>query len=252
MFACSGIVLETLLGFRVPWFVDVDVETRRTMFRLAHAHGALLGLMNAVLAASLRSGGALGLLHARRSSTLLAGSGAHAEAAVRTSTDRRRDIPAHPRRGEAAAASSRLQCTVDSRLVTRDRLMRARRREFARNVARQARAASVVSILARLLAHDWPGNVRELEHCLEGAAVLAPGEAIEAGDLPLPPRARTAPAADVALGRLTWAEMERRYVAAVLAEHDGNRSAAARAMGVARATLLRKIKELGLESVGRG
>lgn len=71
LFACSGIVLETLLGFRVPWFVDVDVETRRTMFRLAHAHGALLGLMNAVLAASLRSGGALGLLHARRSSTLL-------------------------------------------------------------------------------------------------------------------------------------------------------------------------------------
>jgi transcriptional regulator with PAS, ATPase and Fis domain len=55
----------------------------------------------------------------------------------------------------------------------------------------------------------------------------------------------------VALGRLSWVEMERRYVAAVLAEHDGNRSAAARAMGVARATLLRKIKELGLESVGR-
>ena len=106
--------------------------------------------------------------------------------------------------------------------------------------------------LARLAAHDWPGNVRELEHCLEGAAVLAPGDAIEPGDLPLPPRARSAPAADVALGRLTWAQMERRYVAAVLAEHDGNRSAAARAMGVARATLLRKIKELGLESVGRG
>jgi hypothetical protein len=71
VFACSGMVLETLLGFRVPWLVDVDVETRRTMFRLAHAHGALLGMMNAVLAASLRSGGALGLLHARRSSALL-------------------------------------------------------------------------------------------------------------------------------------------------------------------------------------
>ncbi len=107
------------------------------------------------------------------------------------------------------------------------------------------------SALARLVAHDWPGNVRELEHCLEGAAVLAPGEAIEAADLPLPPRSRAAPAADVALGRLSWAQMERRYVAAVLAEHDGNRSAAARAMGVARATLLRKIKELGLEGVGR-
>jgi Nif-specific regulatory protein len=105
--------------------------------------------------------------------------------------------------------------------------------------------------LARLRAHDWPGNVRELEHCLEGAVVLAAGDAIEAADLPLPPRTHTAPTGDVALGRLSWVEMERRYVAAVLAEHDGNRSAAARAMGVARATLLRKIKELGLESVGR-
>jgi Nif-specific regulatory protein len=107
--------------------------------------------------------------------------------------------------------------------------------------------------LARLRAHDWPGNVRELEHCLEGAAVLAPGDGIEAGDLPLPPSRDRASAAadDTALGRLTWAQMERRYVAAVLAEHDGNRSAAARAMGVARATLLRKIKELGLEAVGR-
>ena len=106
--------------------------------------------------------------------------------------------------------------------------------------------------LARLQAHDWPGNVRELEHCLESAAVLARSDAIETGDLSLPSRARATPAADAALGRLTWEQMERRYVAAVLAEHDGNRSAAARAMGVARATLLRKIKELGLEAVGRG
>ncbi|MCX4246683.1 sigma-54-dependent Fis family transcriptional regulator [Paraliomyxa miuraensis] len=108
------------------------------------------------------------------------------------------------------------------------------------------------SALERLRAHSWPGNVRELEHCLEGAAVLARGEAIEARDLPLPARSpRRGVNDDAALGRLTWAQMERRYVTAVLAEHQGNRSAAARAMGVARATLLRKIKELGLEDVGR-
>ncbi|MCA9709081.1 MAG: sigma-54-dependent Fis family transcriptional regulator, partial [Myxococcales bacterium] len=106
--------------------------------------------------------------------------------------------------------------------------------------------------MERLRAHAWPGNVRELEHCLEGAVVLAPGDAIEPSDLPLPSTARVEPGVDVALARLTWVQMERRYVTAVLAEHEGNRSSAARAMGVARATLLRKIEKLGLQAVGRG
>ncbi|MBX7078779.1 MAG: hypothetical protein K1X88_06280 [Nannocystaceae bacterium] len=58
VFACAGLLLESLAGFRVAWFSDADMETRRTMWRLAHAHGALLGLLNAVLANTLRSGGA--------------------------------------------------------------------------------------------------------------------------------------------------------------------------------------------------
>lgn len=71
VFAALGLVLETLQGFRVPWYVDVDVETRHTMFRLAHAHGALLGLVNIVLAVALHAGlvGALG--HPRRTSALV-------------------------------------------------------------------------------------------------------------------------------------------------------------------------------------
>ena len=56
---------------------------------------------------------------------------------------------------------------------------------------------------------------------------------------------------DGELGRLSWQQMENRYMRAVLAEHAGNRSRAARAMGISRATLLRKIKTLGLEQVGR-
>jgi Nif-specific regulatory protein len=95
--------------------------------------------------------------------------------------------------------------------------------------------------LERLHAHDWPGNVRELENCIESASVLAEGDEIGARDLPLPDRARIeAPPSDLA--RLTWAQMERRYIAAVLAAHDGNRSAAARAMGIGRSTLLRKLR----------
>jgi Nif-specific regulatory protein len=120
---------------------------------------------------------------------------------------------------------------------------------FTRRAARRSHRPSLRlsdDALARLLAHDWPGNVRELEHCLEGAAVLADGDRIEVSDLPLPPRSRPVATGDGELARLTWTQMERRYVAAVLREHDGNKSAAARAMGIARATLMRKIQQHGL------
>ena len=100
------------------------------------------------------------------------------------------------------------------------------------------------SARARLHAHTWPGNVRELAHCLESAVILAAGPDITASDLPLPARVEGGAASDADLGRLTWQQMEQRYIRAVLDEHDGNRSAAARAMGVARATLLRKLKSL--------
>lgn len=70
-FAAAGLVLESLQGFRAPWYVDADVDTRRTMFRLAHAHGALLGLVNVAFAVALRSGLLARLEAARRTSALL-------------------------------------------------------------------------------------------------------------------------------------------------------------------------------------
>ena len=59
-----------------------------------------------------------------------------------------------------------------------------------------------------------------------------------------PTRARAAGKPPVELGKLRWDEMERLYIEAVLATHAGNRSAAARAMGIGRTTLLRKIQQL--------
>jgi Nif-specific regulatory protein len=84
---------------------------------------------------------------------------------------------------------------------------------------------------ARLHGWHWPGNVRELEHVLESAVVLADGdlgpEAFSVGNAPPTARGRT------------LAEVERAYVAEVLASCGGNRSEAARVLGISRNRLAR-------------
>ena len=55
VFLAFGLVLETLHGFKVGFYLDVANSTRRLMWTLAHAHGALLGLVHVVLGLSLRA-----------------------------------------------------------------------------------------------------------------------------------------------------------------------------------------------------
>lgn len=50
-----GVVLETLHGFKLAWYLNVDVEMRRLMFTLAHAHGTLLALVNIAAGLTLRT-----------------------------------------------------------------------------------------------------------------------------------------------------------------------------------------------------
>lgn len=50
LFLTLGIVLETLHGFKVGYFLDVSNQTRRFMWTLAHAHGTLLALVNLAFA----------------------------------------------------------------------------------------------------------------------------------------------------------------------------------------------------------
>jgi hypothetical protein len=54
VFATFGLFLESLHGFKVRAYLDVSNETRRMMWTLAHAHGALLGLVNVLLGLSIR------------------------------------------------------------------------------------------------------------------------------------------------------------------------------------------------------
>lgn len=54
-FLALGLALELLHGFKLQWYLGVANETRRLLWTLAHAHGALLGLLNVAYALSLRS-----------------------------------------------------------------------------------------------------------------------------------------------------------------------------------------------------
>jgi hypothetical protein len=53
-FAALGLTLESLQGFKVAAYLDASNETRRTMWRLAHAHGTLLGVINILFALTLK------------------------------------------------------------------------------------------------------------------------------------------------------------------------------------------------------
>jgi hypothetical protein len=55
VFATLGLALESLSGFKVGAYLDVANETRRLLWRLAHAHGTLLGAINVLFALTLRS-----------------------------------------------------------------------------------------------------------------------------------------------------------------------------------------------------
>ena len=102
--------------------------------------------------------------------------------------------------------------------------------------------------LARLQRHDWPGNVRELEHCIESAVVLAAGEWIDESHLSLPAGAAS-PAAAAGSTEAGYApgtplaEVEQDHIRRTVAACGGNRTAAARRLGIGRNTLLRKLRE---------
>jgi DNA-binding NtrC family response regulator/predicted hydrocarbon binding protein len=95
-----------------------------------------------------------------------------------------------------------------------------------------------------LQTYPWPGNVRELENALERAAILSHKGLILPDCLPLyilhpNSRVRSNPSVDT-----TLAEMEKSHINAVLESVQGNKSRAARILGISPSTLWRKLKEL--------
>jgi two-component system, NtrC family, response regulator AtoC len=96
-----------------------------------------------------------------------------------------------------------------------------------------------------LLANAWPGNVRELKNLIERLVILSTGDAIDADQLPVPFSAGTdGPVVeDVSREPRTLEAIERAYIVKVLRQANGNKSEAAKILGITRQTLRKKLTE---------
>ncbi len=93
----------------------------------------------------------------------------------------------------------------------------------------------------QLVRYDWPGNVRELENAVERAVVLAKGSRIDLEDLP-EEVGRASPIARAPGGRRSLHDVERDLILATVGAHGGNKTTAAKQLGIGIATLYRKLK----------
>ncbi len=102
-------------------------------------------------------------------------------------------------------------------------------------------------VLVTLLEHDYRGNVRELENIIEHCFVLCQGEIIEQKHLPA--SFQTTVDADYhdIKKAVTLEEMEKIFITNALKQNNGNRTAAAKQLGIHKSTLFRKLKSLKIE-----
>lgn len=105
-----------------------------------------------------------------------------------------------------------------------------------------------------ILRYNWPGNVRELRTAIEHAVVLSKGDRIAARDLPPPIRSAAAesqnggpPTRTLARSDLTVQEAEKQLIIRALKETGGNRTLAAKKIGISRRSLHRKLHLYHLE-----
>ncbi|MCU0592131.1 MAG: sigma 54-interacting transcriptional regulator [Desulfobacterales bacterium] len=100
--------------------------------------------------------------------------------------------------------------------------------------------------LSLLMAHPWPGNIRELENVIERAFILCGEENIGIGHLPAELTASGGTAGKDRDVKTAHDILDAQAIRSALGRHGGNRSAAARDLGIHKTTLFRRIRKLGL------
>jgi DNA-binding NtrC family response regulator len=99
--------------------------------------------------------------------------------------------------------------------------------------------------MAAIMAYNWPGNVRELVNCIESCVVMARGKSIEVESLPEYLTYKTIDAEIDMEGGLLQ-ELERKTISEVLGETGGDKTKAAKILGIGLRTLYRKVEKYGL------
>jgi two-component system response regulator HydG len=100
--------------------------------------------------------------------------------------------------------------------------------------------------LDRLMDHDWPGNLRELHNVIESSVILDDRSEIPAAAIRINSPEGSGPIALATRSRYSLAQLEEMYIRATLRVTRGNRTEAARILGINRKTLLEKRKRYGI------
>ena len=106
--------------------------------------------------------------------------------------------------------------------------------------------------MERLVAYHWPGNVRELENVVERSILLAQGPRVEPSDVRIDTSERSRPASGVAADQflpegMTLDQYEQWLIREALKRANGNKSHAARLLGLTRNALRYRLAQMGLE-----
>ncbi len=140
----------------------------------------------------------------------------------------------------------------DDVLLLAEHFVREQAPQFGRantGLSREARDA--------LLAHAWPGNIRELQNAVERALIMSDGGLITTAQLGITPRAGHPADATLHDGSLhpetsptasSLPELEKRMVLDALAKTKGNKSRAAKLLGLTRFQLYTRLKRYGLDT----
>ena len=122
-------------------------------------------------------------------------------------------------------------------------------RKFRKDMGSRVESISE-GAMERLLGYPWPGNVRELENVIERSMVLAGGSVLEPADIKLDmaPKARAAAVDSFLPDGVTLDQYEQSIIKEALNRANGNKSQAARLLGLTRNALRYRLTQMGIES----